>query len=197
MPDLDPVQQDQLNERSGTNAHVLLWIEARNRTTGLPETMGLWTGDDHQDFLIDGAPRTYLGAGNVIQVAPIRTTIGLRVRTHRITLPPVTDEVRLLLRGYEPRQAKVEVHVCRLNIYSGAPLGTPKRMIKGTLNKAPERLGKKNDPGKLELEIASNAQRLTIGVPLMRSDEELRRRAANDRGREYVDVIGDWVIPWG
>ena len=67
----DAVTQGQLEERRGTDARVLLWIEAKNRETGLSEVIGFWSGDDHQDFLIDGEIRTYFGAGQVIDVPPI------------------------------------------------------------------------------------------------------------------------------
>lgn len=197
MPILEPSQQNQLDERRGTDGAILLWIVARNRTTGAPEEIGFWTGDDHQVFDIGGALRTYLGAGDIIDVPPIRTRIGLRVRTHRITLPPQSAEVRQMLREFEPRQSRVEVHSCPMDIDSGHALGAPVRFIKGTLNKAPERIGSKNEASKLVLEVESNARRLTLSVPLMRSNEELRRRNPIDRGREYSDIAGDWIVPWG
>ena len=49
--------QQQLEERRGTDAHVLLWFQAKNRTTRAPETLGFWTGDDHREFLIGGEIR--------------------------------------------------------------------------------------------------------------------------------------------
>ncbi len=197
MPDLHPIQSAQLQERQGSNAHAMLWITAKNRTTGADESLGFWTGDDHQEFIINGETRLYYGAGEVIEVPPIKTGVGLAVRQHRITLAALTDEARQLLRGYEPRQARVELHSAPLNVDTGAPLGPPIRMIKGTLNKAPETIGPKGGESGLVLTIVTTARRLTFGVPLLRSDKELRRRNPNDRAREYADVAGDWVIPWG
>ncbi|MDK3072774.1 hypothetical protein QO034_06600 [Sedimentitalea sp. JM2-8] len=197
MPDLDTAQSAQLQERRGTNAHVLIWITAKDRTTGLPETIGFWTGDDHQEFVIGGETRLYFGAGEVIDVPPVKAGTGLAVLQHRITLGALTDEARQLIRGYDARQAGVEVHCQPMDIDTGQPLGAPIRMIKGTLNKAPETIGPKGGTSNLVLTVVTTARKLTFGLPLLRSDAELRRRNPNDRGREYADVAGDWVVPWG
>lgn len=192
----DAIAQAQLEERRGTDARVLLWIKAKNRTTGLPEVIGFWSGDDHQEFLIDGELRTYFGAGNVIDVPPIIAEPGFQVRSYRVKLPPFTDEVKALLQTYEPRLAKVEIHSCPLDIDTGAPLGAPKRRFKGFLNQAPEER-KQGGASYTELVMVSNARLLTFGLPLKRSNAELQRRNPNDRGREYIDTTGQWTVPWG
>ena len=192
----DAVTQGQLEERRGTDARVLLWIEAKNRETGLPEVIGFWSGDDHQDFLIDGEIRTYFGAGQVIDVPPIIVEPGFQVRNYRVKLPPFTEEVKTLMQTYEPRLARVEIHSCPLDIDSGAPLGTPVRCFKGFLNQAPEER-KQGDASYTELVMVTNARMLTFGLPLKRSSAELMRRNPDDRGREYIDITGQWTVPWG
>jgi len=192
----DATTQSQLEERRGTDARVLLWIEAKNRTTGLPEVIGFWSGDDHQEFLIDGELRTYFGAGQVIDVPPIIVEPGFQVRNYRVKLPPSTEEVKTLLQAYEPRLARVQIHSCPLDIDTGAPLGTPQRRFKGFLNQAPEER-KRKGVSFTELVMVSNARMLTFGLPLKRSSAELQRRNPNDRGREYIDTTGQWTVPWG
>lgn len=196
MPDFDQAQIDELAQRTATQAHVFLWLTGRNRSTGNSESIGLWTGDDHEAFVIGGVSRPYYGAGAIIRVDPIRAGVGLSVRHHRVTLPPVLPEVRQLLRGYEMRQAAVELHVWPFNA-SGRPIGAAKRLVKGTLAEAPENLGAEGGDGKVSLVIASAARRLTFGLPLVKSNAALRERDATDRGREYSDVAGQWTVPWG
>ncbi|MVO16858.1 hypothetical protein [Parasedimentitalea huanghaiensis] len=197
MPTIAPAVQQQLDERRGTDAQVLLWIIAKNRDTGAPETIGFWTGDDHQEFLIGGEIRTYFGAGNVIDVPPIIAKTGFQVRHYRVSLPPLTDEVKTLIRQFEPRQAKVEIHSCPLDIDSGNPLAEPVRMFKGLLNEAPEELGRKGGESRTELVLVTSARSLTLGLPLKRSSAELQRRNPADRGREIVDTAGEWRGRWG
>ncbi|NIZ12911.1 hypothetical protein [Phaeobacter sp. HF9A] len=192
----DATTQTQLEDRRGTDARVLLWIRARNRETGLPEVIGFWSGDDHQEFLIDGELRTYFGAGNVIGAPPIIVQPGFMVRNYRLKLPPFTDEVKTLMQTYEPRLAEVELHSCPLDIDTGAPLGTPLRRFKGFLNQAPEER-KKGGVSYTELVMVSHARLLTFGLPLKRSSAELQRRNPADRGREYIDTTAQWTVSWG
>lgn len=51
MRSLAPEILTLLQRRQGLLTHVLLWITAQNRSTGAPESIGLWTGADHQDFV--------------------------------------------------------------------------------------------------------------------------------------------------
>lgn len=189
--------QQQLEERRGTDAHVLLWFQAKNRATGAPETLGFWTGDDHREFLVDGMVRTYYGAGAVIDVPPIIAQTGFQVRQYRVKLPPMLDEVKLLLQQYEPRHAEVQIHSAVFDIDTGNLLPPVKRMFKGVLNQAPEELGAKGQPSHTELVLVSPARKLTQGLPLKRSNAELQRRNPNDLGREYSDIAGEWSVPWG
>lgn len=197
MPVLDQVQSAQLAERAGTHGEVLFWVTARNRVTGQPEQIGFWTGDDHQEFLVGGEVRTYFGAGSFIDLPPIQSGAGFQVRQHRIKLAPFTDEVRQLVRGYEPRMARVEIHVQPFDIYTGNPLGTPKRMVKGYISEAPEEIGVKGGESHQEIVIVSSARDLTQTLPLMRSGEELKKRNPADKFRDYADVTAEWSVPWG
>lgn len=193
----DSAQMDQLAERRGTDIQILVLIEPRNRETDEIVPMGLWTGDDHQSFVVDGAAHVFWGAGAVIEVPLIRAGIGLEVRRHRVILPPVLDEIKVALQVYQAAQARVRVWQQPMDIDSGAPLSQPRRIIKGRLERAPETLGKIGDPSRTELVIASAGRGLTIPQPLLKSDAALRLRNPGDRAREYVDAIGDRAIPWG
>lgn len=197
MNDFDIPTNDALAERQGTLAHGMIWVVARNRETGAPEGIGLWQGDDHRSFAIDGVDRMYFGAGAVISIPPVQAAIGLQVRQYRVTLPPFLPEVRTALRAYDPRGARVEVHSVALNPETGEPLGPPRRFIKGRLMQAPDSLGPKGSASSVELVIASAARGLTRSLPLLRTNDALLQRRAGERGREYSDVAGDWQVPWG
>ncbi|MFD1342876.1 hypothetical protein [Litorisediminicola beolgyonensis] len=196
MPELDPLVQAQLAERRGTAAMVLVWLVAKNRSTGAPETIGFWTGDDHENFTIRGETRLYYGAGAVIDVGAVRSGVGIRKRNHRLRLPPMLAETRQALRGYEPRQARVEVHVCPMDLDSGRPLAEPFRIIKGVLEGAPETLGQEGGASFTELRIATGT-RLTEGLPAYKSNAALQAVNPTDRGREYSDLGEEWRVRWG
>lgn len=194
---LDLAHIGQFQERRGTHVHVFLWIVGRNRLTGLDESLGLWTGDDTQEFSVGGQLRTYFGSGTVLGVGEIRVAPGLDVRIHTVTLPPFRDEVRTALRVYEARGARCELHSWPFDLDTGAPLGPAVRIVRGTLQGAPETLGQRPEQSRVEIKIASSARALTRADPLLRSDAALRARYPGDRGREYIDTVGEWSVPWG
>ena len=189
--------QEQLEERRGTDARVLMWIRAKNRETGTPEAIGFWSGDDHQEFMIGGELRSYFGAGAVLDTPPIVVEPGFAVRNYRVLIPPFTEEAKTLFQEYEPRLAEVEIHSVVLDIDTGDQMGTPKRMFKGFLNEAPQEIGKKGGNSQTELVFVTAARRLTFTLPLKRSSAELQLRDPSDRGREYSDVAGEWIVRWG
>ncbi|MEM9968496.1 MAG: hypothetical protein AAF755_10380 [Pseudomonadota bacterium] len=197
MPDIDPIIQAQFAQRRGVIGEVLVWVQARNRQSGQPESIGIWSGDDDQDFVIGGSSRTYFGPA-VTKISLVRSVVGLNVVYHTVEIPAFTQEARQLLIQYDAHQAGVEVHVAAFDIDSGALLAAPIRMIKGTLQEAPQNIGERGSrDGDIKLKIASNARKLHLGVPLYKSLEALAQVDPNDRGREYVEVVEDWVVPWG
>ena len=131
MQELTQAEIDHHAKREGTDTRVLVWIEAKNRATGATETMGLWTGDDHEDFTIGGQVRTYFAAGNVLNVDNIISEIGLNVRMHNITLSAISPEIEQLVRGYDVRLAPVEIHRVVRDLETGNLISAPRQIFKG------------------------------------------------------------------
>lgn len=179
------------------HARALLWIRALNRDTGLPETIGLWNGADHRVFSIAGEDRTYYGAGSLLSVGQITSQIGLKVRTHRVTLSPLAPEVQMLIRGYEPRFAPVEIHRALFDPNSEALIDAPHRRFKGYIDKVAFKTGPKGEKVTVELTLASAARALTIPLSRKRSNETLRARSSGDGFRKYADVAGTITVKWG
>jgi hypothetical protein len=69
---LDPTSAAYLAARTGVASRHMVYVIARNRETGAQEALGLWHGDDHLTIAINGANRTYYGAGGLIGVEPSR-----------------------------------------------------------------------------------------------------------------------------
>lgn len=178
-------------------AHALIWISARNRTTGAVEKIGFWTGADHQTFLIGGESRTYYGAGAALRIDPIRLAVGVQVRTLRAELSQVADTVLQALRGYDPRHAPVEIHRALFEPETEALVDEPHILFRGTIDKAPINTPKKGDRGTVPLEIASMARALTKGLSRFRSDACLKDRASTDTFRKYATRTDTVEVPWG
>lgn len=187
---------DYLNGQTDLVAHGLLWVSARNRTTGATETIGLWTGDDHQDFVIGGQTRTYFAAGNVLDLGEITSQAGLEVRMQRFQLNALTDEVAQLLRGYEPRLAPIEVHRALFWPDTLELVDAPHRLFTGYVDEAPIKTGAKGSASSAELVAGSSARDLTIPLALKKSDQTQRQRGG-DRFRRYIDVSSQVDVWWG
>lgn len=182
--------------RGALALEVLIWIRAKNRTTGAPEVLGLWTGLEPRAFSINGVSRTYEGAGAVLDVPDLISQVGLGVQMQSASLALVTEEVQELIRGYDARQAPVEIHLARFDPVTNQLLDVT-RAFKGWLDEAAVREGVKNGSASLTARLASSARALTRLVPLRRSDTAHQTAQPGDAFFRYADVSGAVSVWWG
>jgi len=194
---LSPEIKSFLAERRGHKAHWLIWIEAKNRSTGATEVSGFWTGDDDQTFTIDGVARDYFGAGGLIEIDPIIYEAGLNVQMQSLSFGPVTPEVEQLLRTYDPRLAPIQVHLAVFDPADNTLVGTA-RAIKGWVDSAPitESGDVENPTATCEITVATSARAGTRSLTAKKSDAAQKLRSG-DRGRRYGDVSGAVSVWWG
>ena len=131
MLSLSPAELAHLAARKPVRTRFLIWVTAKSFSTGAIEEMGLWTGDDHQAFMVDGIARDYFGAGNILEIDGISRAASLEVRMHQIKLSPLSPEVITLIRGYDVRLAPVLIHRARFDPETNALLAPPFRIFKG------------------------------------------------------------------
>jgi len=181
----------------GMMARTLVWVSARDRGTGAIVTMGLWTGDDHMDFVIGGVARTYFGAGGLLSLDPISMATGLEVRMRRLTLAPVAPEVETLIRGYDVRLAPVEIHRALFDPSTRALISEPERIFQGWIDSISIPVPVVGGQAAVEVTIASLARSLTGVLALKQSDETLRVRAPTDGFRRYAAQSASIETVWG
>lgn len=186
----------------GPSAHdILIWITARNRDTGNPETAGFWTGLEDRGFTVDGQVRPYFGAGHVLQVPPIVTRAGQFIQTQELQLAGTSPEVEEVLRAYDPRLAPIEIHVARFNPETGDLIAID-RWFRGTVDKAPRKIPAKNQSGSAwSLTLVSGMRAMTRPLTHKRSNASQEVRTLpdgrSDRFFRYADVAGRVVRNWG
>jgi len=185
-----------LQSRSAIVARLLIWATARNRASGLPESVGLWTGADDRSFTIGGSSRTYVGAGGLMQVPPMVSQIGLSVRMHRVTLSPLNQKVIDLIRVHDARFAPVEIHRALFDPLTMALISEPHRIFKGQVDEVELPIDGDGLQTRCEVTLASSARYLTRTLTLKRSDASQQRRSG-DRFLRYADVSGEVDIFWG
>lgn len=175
--------------------HTLVWITAKNRTTGLPESLGLWTGFDHQQIDVGGL-RDYYGAGNILGLDRITYGSGLDVRMHTITLAAISPEVEQAVRGYDARLAPVEVHGLLIDPVQNAIVGAPWLALRGWVDEVEIRTPAVDGEGGIDLRIASASRALTRTLSLKRGDASHQQRGG-DRFRRYAEISGTVAVAWG
>lgn len=176
---------------------VLVWIVARNRATGAPEALGLWTGADARLIEVDGSLRSYQGAGGLIGLEPLTQRAGIEVRQFRLSLSPVSSAVAAVIRLYDPRLAPVEIHEWHLDPANDLALAAPQRVFKGHLVQAQVPTAGEGEAAGIEVVAVSAAWMLTRNLATRRSDAALTARAPGDRFRRYVDISGSVQTVWG
>ncbi len=198
MLSLAPTEIAHLAARKPVRTRFLVWVTAKSFSTGAIEEMGLWTGDDHQAFMVDGIARDYFGAGNILELDGISRAASLEVRMHQIKLSPLSPEVITLIRGYDVRLAPVLIHRARFDPGTNALLAPPFRIFKGWVETLEITTGPDAD---CMVKIASNARAGTRGLTLKKSDASQRLRRLpddrEDRFYQYSDISGSVPVKWG
>lgn len=186
-------------------AHIpryFVWIEARNRSTGDLETMGLWNGEDTVDVAVinpeSGLPvtRTYHASGSLLNIDPIPSVSDLTVRNIRIGLSQISAAVQQAIRGYDPRLGRVQIHRGMLDLETREVIGNPVPLWDGQINGSPIETPAVGEEGGIALDAVSHTRMLTRTNAAKRSDETQKLRDG-DRLRRHSDVAGEWAFWWG
>lgn len=181
--------------------HVLIWVVAKNRSTGLAEAAGFWTGAEDRSFTVGGVPRVYTGAGGVIKLPPILSRPGAIVQRQTITLSANSPEVAAALDLYDARLAPVEIDVARFDPATKALIGID-TAYRGRIDGAPRSTPAKGQAGaEWTITIVSGMRDLTRALVSTRSDASQRVRllpdTRPDRFFRHADLGGAVEGFWG
>lgn len=192
---MDTDTQALLKDRQGFQAAWLIWIFARNRTSGVIEAGGFWTGDDHQVFTISGEQRTYFGAGSVLDVGDIRYAPGLVIEMQSCSLT-ITAKAEQVFQEFDPALQRIEIHKAIFHPVTMALTAEPERRFVGTVDAAPIEDGPRRGIKVIRLTAAPRARDLTARPAVYKSDAALRTHAPDDGFRRYAGQ-GQRDVPWG
>lgn len=180
-----------------------VWIVARDRVSGDPVTVGFWSDlSNVTALMIDpetGSPvsRTFYGAGSLIQVADIPSTVGVSVENVTITMSHLHDQVEEAIRLYDCKQARIEVHTGLLDPDSRKLVDPAAPTFVGFIDHIDIRTPSENEEGAAILTCASGTQELLRSNPATRSHGDQQIRAPGDNFYRDVAVCGDWDHYWG
>lgn len=196
MHSLSPALAAHLAAGRGLQARALFWIVSRNRGTGLPESLGLWTGEVPRVFTVDSVARTYLAAGGLIGMDALTAELGMQVRSQRVTLSAVSAEVREAILTYDSRLAPAEIHIGYFSPATGALIDL-RRVFKGWVDRIEFPRAPLGGQADCEVTLLSSAFALTRPLALRKSDAALTKATPGDRFRRNTDISGQVSVPWG
>lgn len=181
---------------------TFVWFQAKDRATGGPVEIGLWTWDEDLQINVlsgtTGLPvtRTYYGAVN-LEVSDIPYVSDLTVQTVTIGMSQIADAAQQLVRGYDLRLAKCEIHEMTFNTTTGQLSSAPEIAFIGEVVGAPIKTPSIGNNGSIEVSVISDAiSMLTRTNPAKSSYQGQRRRNGDDWGINS-STIKTWDIPWG
>jgi len=196
MRDLGPEAEAWIAARRDIVARQLVWITARNRATGAPESIGFWNGDQDQTFTVEGEDRLYLADGSLIAVEDVNSAVGLGVEATEVRLAGISEAIDETLRVYDARLAPVEVHRILLDAQSRLALGAPHPVLIGQLDEAPVATPTAGNVSTLRASVMRVTRALTRVLTLRKSAAAQRARGG-DAFRRYSAASQTIKVRWG
>lgn len=184
-------------------ARDFLWLKARALVTGAPFNYGFWSdvGDVQAQVLNPDTglanTRNFEGSGSLIQISDIPETTTIAVRNVTISLSQLDPGVENIVRGYDLKQAGVEIYRGLFDVDSRQLLVPAFCRFVGFVDLVEINTPKENEAGTIVLTCASHTQEMTRGNPDTRSNDSQKKRNANDNFYQDVTTVGETEFFWG
>lgn len=186
-----------LLENDGVIIRQLLWVSAKNRATGEYENIGFWSGEDHETFVVEGETRVYYGSGQFINFGELTLESTLNIRKLSATVAPISPEMEVVLRQYDPKMAPTQVHLAFYSPTTNVLIAPPFRVHKGWIDKFPVTTPAVGGEGSGKIDLMGHTRIMTRTLPTKRSDSSQRKRNAGDTFYANVGMTGQVSTPWG
>lgn len=185
-------------------ARDFLWIVARDRSTGNPVPVGFWSDIENvssvpvidPDTLLT-VTRPYYGAGGLISIDDIPAVSTIQVQDVRIRMSQLDEQVANAVRGYDTKQARVEIHRGLFDPISRDLVAPAVVRFVGFVNLIEIRTPEEGGDGYVDLTCTSHTQELTRSNPATRSHADQQVRQVGDDFFVDAAVVGDWEFQWG
>lgn len=188
--------------QDGVSVRVAVWIEARNRDTGVTEEIGFWNGDEDMNLSVirgrDGVvvERPYHGGAPVNEGDIVRSS-GLRVETLSIDVSQLADVVRLAVRTHDVARAPIEIHEILLSPETGRPLAPDLPIFVGIVDGAPIKTPAVGGKGSTTLSCVSELMAMLDRPNPEKSSYEAQRQRESDDWNLYAGAVETWELTWG
>lgn len=176
-----------------------VWIEAKNRTTGAIEGMGLWSGDEDIAENVETptgglTTREYLGRTN-LKVTGLKLVADLTDEPVTVSMSQIADATQQLVRGTDVRLAYCEIH--STSRAGGVFSSVPQLQHIGIVDDVEIDTPQVGGEGRIGLIVRSELMtQLQSPNPAKSSDSHQKRRQAGDEFSKYSGAIATRKIHW-
>lgn len=199
---LSPQAQAAL-EAETVAARDFITFYARNRDTNAEimdtywSDLGAFTAEIIDPVTGLTVSRSFEGGGQMLQISAVPVVVGLVVQNVTIQMSQVEGRVQDLIRTYDAKQARVELHRGMLNPISGLLVSPAVPRFSGFIDEVTVNTPKEGEEGSVEIVCVSHTQEMTRSNSATRSDADQRLRSSTDGFFRHVATIGEQTIFWG
>lgn len=188
---------------TGLSTRKAIWIVAKNRETGEPEEIGIWSGDEDIDLTVTRGydnvtvTRSYYAGGALAKVSDIVRTSDLTAQTVTIDLSQIADAVQLVLRTHDVHRAQVEIHEIVLSPTTGQPIAAGLPQWLGMVDGAPIKTPSVGQKGRASLKTVSEMMMMLRRTNPEKASYEAQLLRDGDEWNLYAGVVETWELSWG
>jgi hypothetical protein len=121
----------------------------------------------------------------------------MEVQTISVSMSQLDPAVENIVRGYDMKQAKVEVYRGMFSRASRQLVAPAYNLFTGYVDNATITTPKENDVGSIELSCVSSSQEFTRFNPDTRSHDSQLLRGSTDAFFKDSTVVAEWSHFWG
>lgn len=184
-------------------ARDFLWIVARNRSTGAPESVGFWSdvGDVTAEVINPDTgtveSRAFYGSGTLIAISDIPLVSNITVQSVQIDMSQIDALVEQAVRLYDLKQARVEIYRGLFSPVSRQMVAPAECRFVGFVDEVQITTPSENEAGKCVLTCRSHTQEMTRSNPDTRSDASQKLRDPSDNFYQDTATVSEWDLWWG
>lgn len=192
-----------LLEAQAIEPRDFMTIVARSRATGEPVSDSMWSDVGNVNANVinpdTGAveTRSFYGSGNLVKISDIPLVSNLTVQNVNIELSHLASNAEELIRGYDVRQAVVQIFRGLFEPGTGRLVEPAFPRFTGFVDSVEVVTASENDEGSNNLTCASHTQEVTRANTATRSDSS--QKVVNPNDTFYADAAStpEWKIWWG
>ncbi|MGO4854927.1 hypothetical protein [Phaeovulum sp. W22_SRMD_FR3] len=147
----------------------------------------------------DTAPqllRRYIGGVN-LTVGDISYVSDLTIQSVEISLSQIAEAAQYLLRGFDARLARVEIHEMTLDPETGLFAAAPELVFLGLIDQAPLTTPAAEGEGAITLTAISEPISMLSRINPRKSSYHGQAQRQNDQWGRYASSISSWNLKWG